>query len=158
MQFDIVARLGAVALVVTCSGCGGGGSSGSPNAPTTPPAPSGGPATIAIVGDRGAQSFSPNPGSSGQNQMVVWRNGDNVTHRIVLNDGTFDTGDIAPGASSAARQLSNDRVNYHSSIHPGMIGSVIAAAERHRRHGQGCIARRHLISTISVVCAVRGTR
>ena len=25
MQFDIVARLGAVALVLTCSGCGGGG-------------------------------------------------------------------------------------------------------------------------------------
>ena len=120
MRFHIVARLGAVALVLTCSGCGGG-SSGSPNTPTTqpPPAPSGGPATIAIVGDRGAQSFSPNPGSPGQNQMVIWRNGDSVTHRIVLNDGTFDTGDIAPGASSAARQLSNDGVNYHCSIHPG---------------------------------------
>ena len=124
MQFHI-ARLGAVALVLACSGCGG--SSGSPNAPTTPPA-AGGPSTIAIVGDRGAQSFSPNPGSAGQNQMVAWRNNDNVTHRIVLNDGTFDTGDIAPGTTTAARQLSNDGVNYHCSIHPGMIGSVMASS------------------------------
>ena len=59
--------------------------------------------------------------------MVVWRNNDNVTHRIVLNDGTFDTGNIAPGATTAARQLSNDGVNYHCSIHPGMIGSVMAS-------------------------------
>ena len=60
--------------------------------------------------------------------MVVWRNNDNVTHRIVLNDGTFDTGDIAPGATSSARQLSNDGVNYHCSIHPGMVGSVMASS------------------------------
>ena len=126
MQFHIVARTGAVALVLTCSGCGGGYSGGNPNTPTTPPA--GGPATIAIVGDRGAQSFSPNPGSAGQNQMVVWRNNDNVTHRIVLNDGTIDTGDIAPGAATSPRQLSNDGVNYHCSIHPGMVGSVMASS------------------------------
>ena len=37
MQFHIVARLGAVALVLTCSGCGGGGSSGSPNRHDTAP-------------------------------------------------------------------------------------------------------------------------
>ena len=127
MQFHIVARRGVLALVLTCSGCGGG-SSGSPNAPTTPPAPSSGPSIIAIVGNRGAQSFSPNPGSAGQNQMVVWRNNDNVTHRIVLNDGTIDTGDIAPGATTSPRQLSNDGVNYHCSIHPGMIGSVMASS------------------------------
>ena len=59
--------------------------------------------------------------------MVVWRNNDNVTHRIVLNDGTIDTGDIAPGATTSPRQLSNDGVNYHCSIHPGMIGSVMAS-------------------------------
>jgi plastocyanin len=60
--------------------------------------------------------------------MVVWRNNDSVTHRIVMNDGTVDTGDIAPGATSAPRQLSNDGVNYHCSIHPGMIGSVMASS------------------------------
>jgi plastocyanin len=127
MQFHVIARRGALALVLTCSGCGGG-SSGSPNAPKTLPTPSSGPSIIAIVGNRGAQSFSPNPAPEGQNQMVVWRNSDNVTHRIVLNDGTFDTGDIAPGASTAARQLSNDGVNYHCSIHPGMVGSVMASS------------------------------
>jgi plastocyanin len=54
----------------------------------------------------------------------VWRNNDSVAHRIVFNDGSRDTGDIAPGATTAAITLPNDGVNYHCSIHPGMIGSV----------------------------------
>jgi plastocyanin len=121
MQFHLVGGCCAVALVLTCSGCGG--SSGSPSAPSTS---TGGASTITIVGERGAQSFSPNPGSPGQNQRVVWRNNDNVTHRIVLNDGSRDTGDIAPGATTAAMQLPSDGANYHCSIHPGMVGSVRA--------------------------------
>ena len=128
MQFHIVARLGAVALVLTCSGCGGG-SSGSPNAPTTSPPPAGGPSTIAIVGDRGAQSFSPNPGSAGQNQMVVWRNNDNVTHRIVLNDGTIDTGDIAPGATTS-REATFQRWRQLSLLDPSGDGWLCHGQQR----------------------------
>jgi hypothetical protein len=34
--------------------------------------------------------------------MVTFKNSDSVTHRVVLNDGSLDTGNIAPGASSQA--------------------------------------------------------
>ena len=117
-------RLGfaAVASLLIWSGCGGSGSGGNPGGPSPPP--SSGPSTISIVGDRGAQSFTPNPGSPGADQSVVWRNNDTVTHRIVFNDSNVDSGDIPAGASSRALLLPAGGTNYHCSIHPGMIGSV----------------------------------
>jgi len=58
----------------------------------------------------------------------VFRNDDRITHRVVLNDGSVDTGDIAPGATSRAVAMPAAGTNYHCSIHPGMIGSASAAA------------------------------
>jgi plastocyanin len=103
-----------------------GGSSGSPTGGSgnpTPPAPAG-PSTINVLGERGAQSFSPNPASVSQDDMFVWRNMDNVVHHIVLNDGSLDSGDIAPGASSPALRLNANGANYHCTIHPTMVGSI----------------------------------
>ena len=115
------------AAVLMAAGCGGGGSStppaGNPSAPTPPPAGSAA-TTISIVGDRGSQSFSPNPAPATQSRAVAWRNNDGVVHRIMSNDGTIDTGNIAPGATSPAVTLGTDGTNYHCTIHPGMIGAV----------------------------------
>ena len=103
---------------LACLSCGGSGSS-------TPTAPTGGgsPTTIAINGQNGTQAFSPNPAAFG-GQTVVFRNNDAVSHRVVLNDGSIDTGDIAPGATSRAVVMPASGTNYHCSIHPGMIGAV----------------------------------
>ena len=60
--------------------------------------------------------------------MVVFRNTHTVPHRVVLNDGSVDTGDIAPGATSRAVQMPAGGANYHCSFHPGMIGSVSAVS------------------------------
>jgi plastocyanin len=86
-----------------------------------------GASTITILGDRAAQSFTPNPGAGGVDQAVVWRNNDSVTHRIVVNDSTLDTGDIPPGGTSRQLVLPVAGANYHCSLHPGMIGAVTAA-------------------------------
>jgi plastocyanin len=117
-----VAGVCALFILVLIACGGGGGYGGTPQTPTTP-SPTGS-ATISIVGDRGAQSFTPNPGSGGTDQVLVWRNNDSVTHRIVVNDSTLDTGNIPPGGSSGPLQLPVAGANYHCSIHPGMIGSV----------------------------------
>lgn len=109
--------LGLAAL----SACSGGGGS----TPTTPSTSN--PATINIVGQNGAQAFSPNPASLG-GQLVVFKNNDTVTHHITLNDGSVDTGDIAPGATSRVVTMPGNGTNYHCSVHPGMIGSVAAAS------------------------------
>jgi plastocyanin len=53
----------------------------------------------------------------------VWHNVDAITHRVVLNDGEVDTGNIPAGAFSAPQALVAPGP-YHCSIHPEMIGTL----------------------------------
>lgn len=108
------------ALTLGAAGCGSYGDS-SPTGPTsTPPA---GTITIDVVSENGAQSFRPNPATVPPGQVVVWHNIDRQTHRVVLNDGQLDTGNIAPGAFSAPMTLAPPGP-YHCSIHPNMVGTI----------------------------------
>ena len=113
-----------VATTFAFSACGGSTSS-SPTSPTGTSAPPAGATIIDVVRQNGAQSFSPNPATVPAGQMVVWHNVDTVTHRVVLNDGTLDTGNIAPGAFSAPMIL-NAVGPYHCSIHPSMVGTIVS--------------------------------
>jgi plastocyanin len=110
------------ALLIAVATWGCGSSSGSPAGPNPAAA-----ATITIVGDRGAQSFAPNPSSVAQGTTFAWRNTDSVVHHIVFNDGSHDSGDIAPGASSPSLTLGVNGANFHCTIHPTMVGSIKAS-------------------------------
>lgn len=114
----LVLMSSGLAAACALSACGGGSS-----APTSPGSSTSTALTITITRDNGAQSFSPNPASAGA-RLVVFRNNDSVVHRVILNDGTLDTGDIAPGATSRELMMPGTGTNYHCTIHPGMIGSV----------------------------------
>ena len=118
----ILVGTSALTLAAMVAACGGGDSS----APTAP-SPSASPFTITVTRQNGAQSFSPNPATAG-GQMVVFRNADTIVHRVTLNDGSLDTGNIAPGATSAAVRMPNGGTNYHCSLHPDMIGAVTPQA------------------------------
>jgi len=61
-------------------------------------------------------------------QTVVWKNNDTTTHRIVIPELGVDTGNIAPGASSAPVSLANVSKAYHCSLHPAMVGTLNDAA------------------------------
>jgi plastocyanin len=125
MRFSLLGGVAvAMAAAVAMWSCGGSSSSSNPMSPGAMPSS----ATVNIMGQLGAQSFSPNPASVNQGSMVIWHNSDNTTHHIVMNDGSLDTGDIAPGGSSAALQLATNGANYHCTIHPTMVGSINAAA------------------------------
>ena len=95
-----------------------------PTAPTPTPITANGAVTINVVAIRGAQSFSPNPATLPDGQIVVWHNASNTTHRVVMNDGSVDTGNLAPGASSQPMSIGAASGQYHCSIHPEMIGSI----------------------------------
>jgi len=115
----------AVALGFGVWGCSGNGyPSGNGGNPNTPTSSIPGVVTINVVAVNGAQSFSPNPASLPAGQMVVWHNVDNITHHVVLNDRSVDTGDLAPGASSQTMSSAASGGQYHCSIHPVMVGSV----------------------------------
>ena len=94
-----------------CGSCGGSGGYGgnSSAAPPTNPSPVGNSnvTTVTISGQKGDQSFSPNPAMCATGQTVVWKNNDTTTHRIVIPELGVDTGNIAPGASSAPVSLAN---------------------------------------------------
>jgi plastocyanin len=83
--------------------------------------------TIDVVGINGSQSFSPNPATVRPGQTVVWRNVDTVRHRMVLNAGSLDTGDLAAGASSQPMPITASG-GYHCSIHPSMVGTIAQAS------------------------------
>lgn len=86
------------------------------------------PATIniTIVATNGAQSFTPNPATAAAGDSLVWQNNDVTTHRIVLDDGSLDTGNIVPGGSSAPMTLTGAGGGYHCTIHPSMVGTIAA--------------------------------
>ena len=121
--------VGSVVVGLATWACGGSGGSGNNPAAPAPaaPAPPSTATTIDIVGDRGAQSFAPNPANVGRGATFSWRNMDSEVHHIILNDGSLDSGVIAPGATSRVLELGTDGANYHCTIHPGMVGSISRA-------------------------------
>lgn len=131
MAARLLSGIGGVACVVGILAWGCGGSSGyGPAAPAAPSPTAGGSSastTVSIVGTLGAQSFTPNPASATQGATIAWVNNDGVTHRIVMDDGSGDTGNIAPGSSSQALKLNAAGARYHCSIHPSMVGSINAS-------------------------------
>src|SRR5574342_67567 len=110
------------AFTVSAWGCGSTYPSGNPVQPAPPaipaptPAPSSGAVPINIVGVNGAQSFSPDPATLPAGQTVVWHNVDSIVHRVVLNSGSLDTGNLAPGASSQPMSINTGSAPYHCSI------------------------------------------
>src|SRR5712691_1187496 len=129
--------VGSIVVALASWSCGGGGSSNSPSTPTPTSA-----ITLNILfssglGNLGANSFSPNPASASQGAMVTWRNSDSTTHHIVLDDGSLDTSDIAPGASSPAKSLNVSGGQYHCTIHPTMVGSFNVATNPSPSPGPG---------------------
>jgi len=127
MKFRTVSVITALFLLAAAWSCGGGGGGYGSSTPTAPSAPA--PTTpsagnvITITSNNGARSFSPNPATFG-GQMVVFRNADSTTHRVILNDGTLDTGNLPPGNSSNPLMMPSAGTNYHCSLHPAMIGAV----------------------------------
>ena len=115
------AAAGLAALALSVSACAGYGSASPTDPNTSAPPPDA--ITINIVGINGSQSFSPNPATVPAGRSVVWHNTDSVTHRVVLDDGELDTGNIGPGRFSAPMALIAPGP-YHCSIHPEMKGRI----------------------------------
>jgi plastocyanin len=106
----------AIATALLALSCGGGGG-GTPTSPSTPATN----VTITITGQGGKLAFSPNPATVAAGQLVVFKNNDMVAHRVMMDDGSIQTPDIAPGATSAPVAIGSNK-SYHCAIHPGMVG------------------------------------
>jgi plastocyanin len=106
----------AFAIVGLTYGCGS--STSSPSQATAD-------VTVQMVGDKGSQSYSPNPTSLRVGQTIAWHNSDTIAHTSTKDGGGFDTGSINGGATSAPITMSTaGTFTYHCTLHPGMVGTI----------------------------------
>src|SRR5262245_50450073 len=80
--------------------------------------------TIDVAEINGPYSFYPSPATVGSGQVIIWRNSDTVTHHVVFDDMSIDTGTLAPDTVSQPITVKPGNWSYHCAIHPLMVGSV----------------------------------
>jgi plastocyanin len=56
---------------------------------------------------------------------VTWTNNDATTHTVTADDGSFDSGNIAPGATFTHTFSTAGTIAYHCSIHTTMKAKVV---------------------------------
>jgi plastocyanin len=55
---------------------------------------------------------------------VKWTNNDAVPHTVTADDGSFDSGTMAPGSTYSKTFTTPGTYAYHCSVHPSMKASV----------------------------------
>ena len=128
MQHRTSGAVLALTAALSVWGCGGGGGGGGTAGSPTGPTASGATVTASIIGAVGAAAYSPNPISARTGDTVVFRNNDTQLHRIVLDNGAADLGDIAPGATSRSLAItSGAELRFHCTLHASMVGTINGA-------------------------------
>jgi plastocyanin len=118
----IVAVVLAVAIIlvvaVAATGCGS-----SSNSTTT----AGTPATTSSAAQVVIKGFAFDPASITikAGESVTWTNQDSPTHTITADNGEFDSGNIASGATYSFTFAKAGTYPYHCTIHPSMKGTVV---------------------------------
>jgi plastocyanin len=64
----------------------------------------------------------------GVNSTVAWTNNDVSPHTVTADDGSFYSGNLAPGGSFTFSFTGPGVYTYHCTYHPWMVGSVTAKA------------------------------
>ncbi|HET6766023.1 MAG TPA: cupredoxin domain-containing protein [Chitinophagaceae bacterium] len=75
-------------------------------------------------------TFSPSLMTLTAGKPVAWINDDNQVHRVTADDGSFDSGDMQPGATFSRTFNAPGTFPYHCKYHKGMTGTVITGAIR----------------------------
>lgn len=75
-------------------------------------------------------TFTPSLMTLTAGKPVAWINDDNLVHRVTADDGSFDSGDIQPGATFSQTFNVPGTFPYHCKYHKGMTGTVITGAIR----------------------------
>ncbi len=102
---------------------------------TSPGQPGGSSPTItqvSILSGSGAnaslpQTYSPAPVTVviGVNNTVTWTNDDSAPHTVTANDGSFDSGNMAPTATFTYTFTTPGTYTYHCIYHPWMVATIV---------------------------------
>ena len=80
--------------------------------------------SVRMAGSR----FAPVTITTAPGQTVRWFNDDTAPHTVSANDGTWDSGNVPPGASFERRFDVPGTFPYVCVYHPGMAGTVLVTA------------------------------
>ncbi len=108
-------------FLVLLGGCKKGSSYSSPTGPATTPPTSGQPNIVVISGF----AFGPATITVSKGSTVTWQNKDNVAHTATADDGSWDTGNIAPGTSKSLTFANAGTSAYHCTVHPMMKATLV---------------------------------
>ncbi len=121
----VVSGCALLAGAIACNDNNNGTSPTSVPSATPSPTTTTASVVVTINGMKGNQSFSPNPAVVKAGQTIAWKNGDTIAHTATADNASFDTGSIAPGATSKTITMpAAGTMGYHCSIHPTMVGTV----------------------------------
>jgi plastocyanin len=95
-----------------------GGATSAPDGDTTATAETGSTVTIDNY------AFSPASITVSVGTTVTWVNNDTTAHTVTADDGSFDSGNLAPGESFTYTFTSAGSFVYHCNYHPNMEGTV----------------------------------
>ncbi len=112
----------SASLLLTLTACGGGDdASSAAEAVSTAPATGGAAITIAGFAFSGATEVA-------VGTTVAVTNDDSATHTWTSEDGTFDSGSIAPGESFEFTFDTAGTFAYHCNFHASMQGTITVTA------------------------------
>jgi hypothetical protein len=119
----------SVAVLAMASACGGGSDYTPPTPQPTPPPnpnPPAGSTVISIpsgASTLGAGAFG-SPATVRNGATVTWTNGDSLVHNVAADNGSFNSGPLAPARNFNFTFTANGTFPYHCNIHPAMRGSI----------------------------------
>lgn len=70
-------------------------------------------------------AFNPKNTTIAIGNTVVWTNTDDVVHRVVADNGFFDSGNLTKGQTFTYAFPAPGIYAYHCAIHPSMTGTII---------------------------------
>jgi plastocyanin len=125
-NFILPAALFICIISIAIFSCSKSGSPYTYSGPSGPPAPTGfATDSISMTGTM----FSPKVDTVHVGHAVKWQNHDGFTHTATSDDAgvTFNTGNIASGASGTFTPTSTGTITYHCIYHQsmGMVGTLI---------------------------------
>lgn len=73
-------------------------------------------------------AFTPASLSVAAGATVTWTNSDSTMHTVTADDNSFNSGNIAVGATYSRVFNSAGTFSYHCTLHPEMTGKVVVTA------------------------------
>jgi len=111
-----------VMALIAVAACSNSAGSAAPTAATSqaPAAPAGDATSVAIKDF----AFNPATTTASAGGKVTWTNNDTTAHTVTFDDGSADSGNIAPGSTFDHTFATAGTFAYHCTIHSQMKGTV----------------------------------